>query len=439
VELALRYPFASHEERGWGVRLAGAMRTEDDAAYFEGPLEQPRELADMLLVLARIARSRFFMPAAARDLDPIVTSGSDTLRFEAFSSDNGVYARVDVQGQAVARATERHGTTHVDFNDAIRKALTAVVPGAPMHMHIAGSGLTLVTADARVHEKRVTLSKRWIRGLCEVQSHQHALAPAFEISGGEALRFVRGLRADQPWLRGSLCAEPRLRMVFPAREGEVAVAGAQRLRALEPALTPERRVAVWRGDDDVCAWEVIGRGARLWVVLSADARHGFSGDGQLLEVLSRRGWLHALPVVRARLRWQSRLDANALAAETQCDERAVTSALAALATQGLVGFDARAGAYFHRELPFAVDAIDALQPRLEAARRLVAAVRVLDHAEALVPATGVNHHVRTRDGVDGCTCRWHARHRGRRGPCKHILAVRMARELSATPPPACVE
>ncbi len=24
-----------------------------------------------------------------------------------------------------------------------------------------------------------------------------------------------------------------------------------------------------------------------------------------------------------------------------------------------------------------------------------------------------------------CTCRWHSRYQGQRGPCKHILAVRM--------------
>lgn len=48
------------------------------------------------------------------------------------------------------------------------------------------------------------------------------------------------------------------------------------------------------------------------------------------------------------------------------------------------------------------------------------------------------HQVRERAGVLSCTCRWWADHRGGRGPCKHALAVRMARREGAAARPGPV-
>ena len=43
----------------------------------------------------------------------------------------------------------------------------------------------------------------------------------------------------------------------------------------------------------------------------------------------------------------------------------------------------------------------------------------------LVRGTGVEHRVVLAGGGDKCTCPWYSRHRGQRGPCKHILAARL--------------
>jgi hypothetical protein len=45
-----------------------------------------------------------------------------------------------------------------------------------------------------------------------------------------------------------------------------------------------------------------------------------------------------------------------------------------------------------------------------------------------VRGTHTTHRVRlAADGVESCTCQWWTTHRGRRGPCRHVLATRMAR------------
>ena len=112
-----------------------------------------------------------------------------------------------------------------------------------------------------------------------------------------------------------------------------------------------------------------------------------------------------------------------------------------LGTLGLVGYDPIGGSYFHRELPFDREKIESQQPRLKAARGLVAAEAVeLDPSPdatdpavstfvaATVRGSRVDHRVELSGGGAGdrCTCRWYRAHRGGRGPCKHVLAVRLA-------------
>jgi uncharacterized Zn finger protein len=64
-------------------------------------------------------------------------------------------------------------------------------------------------------------------------------------------------------------------------------------------------------------------------------------------------------------------------------------------------------------------------------------VRILrttkDWIEAEVPGSDVTHRVRLAEQGDRCTCPWHAKHQGTRGPCKHILAVQIVSEPETAP------
>ena len=96
-----------------------------------------------------------------------------------------------------------------------------------------------------------------------------------------------------------------------------------------------------------------------------------------------------------------------------------------------MGYDLARGAYFHRELPFDMSLIEEMHPRLKSARKIIegGGVRILRQAddliEAEVPGTDVTHRVRLSAQGDRCTCPWHAKHQGARGPCKHVLAVQI--------------
>ena len=107
----------------------------------------------------------------------------------------------------------------------------------------------------------------------------------------------------------------------------------------------------------------------------------------------------------------------------------IASALGVLASSGQVGFDLAAGAYFHRPLPVQAGLLDTLHPRLAEARKLVAGGGVRREGEGQYTVQSAQQRYRIALGAepaqDRCTCPWHAKYQGTRGPCKHTLAVRM--------------
>ena len=103
-------------------------------------------------------------------------------------------------------------------------------------------------------------------------------------------------------------------------------------------------------------------------------------------------------------------------------------ALGHLGAAGRVGFDVAEGGYFHRELPFDPAALESMHPRLRDARQLVDAGAVRLEGDVGYVRSGDAEHVvrRTPEGLR-CTCPWYGKYRDARGPCKHLLAVELAR------------
>ncbi len=169
---------------------------------------------------------------------------------------------------------------------------------------------------------------------------------------------------------------------------------------------------------------------RFHMLVSPEVWRGFSGEGQALESLAGKEWHDVITRVQAQLNWNPVIEPGELARQADVGVNAAQDALAALGARGLVGFDLDAGAYFHRELPFDLSAVEQLQPRLKAARKLVSEGRVQiekrssNEVEAFVASSDVEHRVRLTADEDKCSCPWHAKHQTDRGPCKHVLATR---------------
>jgi hypothetical protein len=446
VDFTYRYPFASGvvaEGPALGLQLATCGARHEHPHFFSGRLREPRAVADLLLVLCDVVRTHFFQPRPPLS-DPVVTSSEEVLRFEGFSGCCGVYSRVDLPAAAFDREIQGRGTTNVDFNAAMRASLARLRDHSEALLHVGREEVALATQEATVVEKKVKLPVRWIKGLSEVQAYQGALKLRWEVPAAEARRFVRGLPGGAGPKRMSYVVQTgaALRLSQRRQPGGIPLSGTHRLRVLEPILSFARSVRIWCDEaSGVSGWEVVLSAGRMLLVLSPEVYRGFSGEGQVLQQLAAGHWQEALPYVQGQLACQSQIDAGRLAARLGLPLAEIDAALAVLGSRGLVGYDLATGRYFHRELPFDLEQVETLQPRLTDARKLLAEQQVAVLADlggeafdVEVQGTSVAHHVRLRPEGDRCTCPWFSKHQGQRGPCKHVLAARMLVDHDADTP-----
>jgi hypothetical protein len=442
---AYRYAYPSTVERGAkGSHLSLATSSVGDTPhpfFFEGTFVAPRRAADAMLTVARVARTRFFVPPSmlAKILaaaDPVVTCTRERVRFEAFSACAGVYARFDLHGEGVRADHVNAGTTNVDFNAGMRTLLARVGAKEDVRLFVGKDQVKVARAKTQAIEHKVPLPVRWLRSFGEVQAILARMTPALRVSGLEARRFLRAL-PKQPargvsWVVRS---GQGLRITQVATRDAVAIGGLDRLAVLADAAGDASELVGYGASGGSSAWELVFPEGRFVLALSPEVWRGFSGEGGLLRDLASDAGAEkkGLSALRAELRWQASLDPRALAKRVGLAEDDVKSGLATLASRGLVGFELGSGTYFHRELPFQLDALAGMHPRLEDARQLVENEAISNLVErdgvarARVAASGDGaYDVEARPDDFRCTCPWYGKHGTTRGPCKHVLAVQLA-------------
>jgi len=300
---------------------------------------------------------------------------------------------------------------------------------------VGASTVEVETDAASAVERRVSLPSRWLRGFLEVQAIQADLGPAAKLDAAGTRAFFR-----------SIPKSPSKRPVWVAPSGRglrtyhhdpgpgaVRLAGLTRLSLFDRVARHATSLRVFAAEGDgSTGWQLDVPGARLTLVLSPEVWRGFSGEGRTLHRLADSAPAASVAAVRGALGWEPRLGVEALASTTGRSRDDVSSALAALALSGIVGYDMADGGFFRRELPFDLGRIERLQPRLRDAHRLVDADAVrIESAEPsgiaawVSGAGGVEYRVRVTGDGWSCTCPWYGRHRGDRGPCKHVLAVQL--------------
>ncbi|MFE0424646.1 SWIM zinc finger family protein [Streptomyces sp. NPDC058953] len=424
-------------ETSGGLTPAGA---EDSPTFFAGFLESPQTAARGLLAVADVAAARYVRPELRRLLDPVVTGNGDRLRFESFSGCCGVYARLDVLRDGLGGAETGRGTTNVDVNDPLRNALSRLTGDSPLHLRVGPGEMAVTTLDGSVVEKKVPLPDRWLRGFAEAQVATAGFDLRAELSAAETVRFLRSLPRSRSGgsSRGAIWVVPSGRTLRPTTRpvaGAVCLPGPERLEAFGRLLRQAKALRVYGppvvdGTPVPTAWELVLPGMRLTLTLSPDAWRGFSGEGGVLDSLSADEAEEDAELLSVLLAWEPEIDPVELADRSGLPVARVKASLVRLGTSGRVGYDVADAAYFHRELPYDARRVERHNPRLVAARELLAAGAVTadaDGVSAAVASGGRVYRVRDAGGRLRCTCAWWAEHQGGRGPCKHALAVRMAR------------
>lgn len=422
---------------------------DEHPSFFHGFAVHPLVVAHGLLALADLTGSRFRLRAGSSsagrggssapvDLrDPVLTAQGDRLRAEVFSSCNTVYGRFDLLQTGLDGGEVRHGTTNVDINLAMRAALGRVGRADLLHLDVGDDGLTASTPSLTATERPVTMPDRWVRALGNAALLHQPAEPVITLDRSAARTFISALPPAQGrTVRGWL--EPRgtdLRLSTSAVAGGVPVDGLNRLDALRRLVLHVESLTLYRfpdqGEGTPALIEVALPGSRFTLGLTGRVDRGYSGEGTLLTDLATDTAAADSRLVSALLSFEPVLDVDELARRSALPADRVRRALAVLAAAGRVGWDAHEGSWFHRELPDDVDIAERSNPRLRDARSLVAEGAVARAGDARNWIVAGYPVVLDDDGEDRCSCAWYLRHRGDRGPCKHVLAARMTAGAAA--------
>ncbi|GAB6903713.1 SWIM zinc finger family protein [Kineosporia succinea] len=414
-----------------GLRLQTSGGPAANPRFFSGDVAAPGAAAAGLLVVSAVAAADFRRAPMRMLLDPVVTAEENKLRFEAFSGCTGVHVRLDLLPEALdGDGFLRHGTTNIDINAPLRKALTRVRDGR-LHLDVGPDDVTVTTGTERVVERKVPLPGSWLRGFTETQVISSGFDVRAEVDRASASAFLarlpHGATRDTLWV---VPAGRGLRLTARPVAGAVGLGGAHRLQLLTPFLRHAKTLRLYgaapgSGQSQATgSWELSGPGMRLTLTLSPQATRGFAGEGAGLVHLAGAQAEADSDLVSTLLAWDTAIDVADLAASTGLPAERVRAALTVLATAGRVGYDVAEAAYFHRSLPQG-PGVEQLNPRLRRARKLLAdgMVRVTAAGTEVVGSEGRTHLVRTVGSASVCTCTWFQEHAGDRGPCAHVLAA----------------
>ncbi len=406
--------------------------------FFQGQVKSPYVAAKFLRNLSRMVASRFHTPAAMLqkiliEADPIITSSQEALRFEGFSSCCSLYCRVDFTPESYSAINVSRGTTNVDFNHATRDALSRIRKNHSMSMAVGESAYTLISGSETLVEKKVKLPGRWLKGLTYVQIFQSLAHKKAELSRIQSAKLIRSIpRSNTKSVYYLEVSGSNARFTPMSRRPKCFVADLERLRLLEDLVPLIEKLTVYSDDSsNITVWQIDSKGMRFTLALSSNAWRGFSGEGLALQDLATETNLDTMEALFSFINHHEEFSAKQVSSFLNVTSIDTQSLLSKLAAQGLLGFDLNSHCYFNRVLPFNLEKLEKLNPRLASAKKLIEqdAVDIIEQSEsslrAEVRSNNLTYLIEGNEGDYRCTCPWYGKYRGYRGPCKHILAARL--------------
>ncbi|SHL86599.1 SWIM zinc finger [Chryseobacterium carnipullorum] len=410
------------------------QKNTDAPCFFWGNVSQPFILARCLITLSNIVKSSFNLSPFQMALlkDPIVTAGNSRLRFEGFSHCAGVYARVDVLPDGLDGEFLENGTTNVDFNQPMITALGSIRPNEKIVLSVGEKEVGLYKEEKKVVERKVPLPVKWIKGLSTVQIYLSESEKLYTFNKIQTQQLFRGIPKGPVKSDYYLIIRGNKPMFSPVKSADaVCIGGLNRLRLLEPLLPYIDQMQVFpHADMQSTTWQLYMGNIRFSFSLSRESWRGFSGEGAVLDSLIddiSDEWIDALDKYAYA---NQSFNPTSFALNENIGLKKTDNLTGRLAAMGLLGYDLDDNEFFYRRLPFKLNRIIGLNPRVKNAEKLIAEGKVqilnknLARTEARVEGTGVHHTVIIDNGKERCTCEWFSKYQGERGACKHVLAVK---------------
>jgi hypothetical protein len=467
---------ARREEIDW--QLVAAQRSEVAARLKElqSELDDLNRRSAARMKPFYQARKRYFQYLYQKDrdawfvLDPVITVHPDEVFFECFSQDESSYGRLGASYEVFRGIDEFScGTTNIDYSAALYNEFQKIRTYKMTKFEVDPSGFEVQTTGEEVYkEVKIDLPDSWVRGFLQVSSAMSLPTTSFDLHPMDIhnLCFVLRRRKEKRGPRGMryhLTPDEPVKVVFEPWETEV-ICGRSIYQGPEPDV-----IRVW-GRRRIHILERLIPIAKKFTVhlLGVGMPYFYIADlGDISFTLGLSGWTandwsragnfdlmapranvddFTKQVVFAALKENWVETPDALASRLSLDRAAILGALSAYTQAGRAIYDLNKQVYRARELsrePLPMDKLRFANPREESATHFLTqkAVRVTqsdldaegmftlrgrvkDKGRIFNPSLVIDKDQRLVQAE--CTCNWHQQNKLYKGPCEHILALRMA-------------
>ncbi|QDU82305.1 hypothetical protein Pla110_40600 [Polystyrenella longa] len=421
------------------------------------------------------AQARYFKYLLTRDynawlvLDPVITVHPDEVFFECFSQDESSYGRLSIGYEVFQNVGEFScGTTNIDYSSSLYDEFQKIRSYKTTQFEIDPTGFEVETSGEEAHKEiKIDLPDSWVRGFLQVSSALSLPAATIdlhpmdvhnfclilrrhrELVGPRSLRFQLTPGAPvkiviDPWGTELECP----RSVYQGNtEQEIRVWGRRRLHILERLIPIADRFTVQLLGTGMPSFYTAHIGDMAFTLgLSGWTANDWSRAGQF-DLLASRADVDQFTREKVfntlKETWYETPDR--LATQLGLDRSVVLGALAAYTQAGRAIWDGTKGVYRLRELtrePLPMKHLRFANEREENAVRFldeqsvqvtVAAVdangnhqltgTVQEQSQLYEPTLSLNRDEQISDAE--CTCNWYQQNKLRKGPCEHILALRM--------------
>jgi hypothetical protein len=402
-------------------------------------------------------------------LDPVITVHPDEVFFECFSEDESSYGRLGASYDVFEKVREfACGTTNIDYSAALYDEFQKIRSYKTTRFKIDPSGFELTTTNENsFKEVKIDLPDSWVRGFLQVSSAMSLPTASFDLHPLDVhnICFVLRRRKErqsprsmryvlkpgepvkiifEPWNTEIVCARTRFE---GADAHEIRVWGRRRLLILERLIPVARKFTVHLLGTGLPSFYVADLGALNFTLgLSGWTANDWSRAGNF-DLLAPRFAVDDFTKrkVFAGLKETWFETPENLAKKLNLDKKQVLGALSAYAQAGRAIYDLNRKVYRVRELsrePLPMETLRFANEREESATRfldenavtfsqrerkqngaLEIAGTVKDKGKYMEVSLTIDSDERLAEA--NCSCNFFLINKLFKGPCEHILALRL--------------
>lgn len=421
------------------------------------------------------ARSRYFNYIYKKDynawyvLDPVITVHPDEVFFECFSRDESSYGRLSCGYEVFKDMGEfACGTTNVDYSSDLYDEFQKIRNYKDTAFEIDPGGFQVETEGTEAYKEiKIDLPESWVRGFLQVSAAMtlpvikvnlhpmdiynfcFILRRRKEKKGPRSMRFI--LKPGEPvkvvfepWNETVTCA----RSIYEGdKEHEIRIWGRRRIHILERLIPVAKSFTLYLLGTGMPSFYVTDLGDLTFTLgLSGWTANDWSRAGNF-DLMAPRSDVddYSKQQIFNYLKENWMEGADSLSKRLNVDRSLVLGSLFSYAQSGMILYDLKKGVYRVRELtrdPLPMDKLRFSTPQESEANKLIDQNKVTVKKASIAqdgklrlqgtvnegkktyePELVIDKDEALRKGK--CTCSHYVRNKLYRGPCTHMLAVRI--------------